>query len=254
MKRNAKPQWGFTFSTGPLRIEDVSLDKDGVATVKISDWPVRGQSWFTEELPGSPGSSGFTVATRVEPDMDGRLVAVEVRVFPTSWLGDNVHCGTWGVWEKAPHHVYGLTTSKMRQVLVHRAGSEAKKIIASFVDEYPETSAFRYLRDVMGWDQKARSRKASVDLSQRPGRKGRPDSEYLWIAVRYAELMKEGDPKPIKTLDAESPDGPAMTDLVRRCRARGLLTKTSRGIAGGTLTEKARGLLEEMNGDIDGES
>jgi hypothetical protein len=244
----------------------VLLDDAGSATVRIGDWPDRKQSWFIEPL---PEGTQYVVATRVEPDTSGRLIAVEFRIFPAAWLNETVppdapawldempkpEIGTWGMFESGPHDVEGLTTTKVRRASVATARKDARKIIEKFADKYPETSAPRGLI-AMGWDAPARA--AIDDLTRRPGRAGRPDSAYLPIAERYVQLLDEGNTKPIKTLAEELNFKPEQVrDLVRRCRDRGLLTKipkpeTSRrgaGVAGGELTDKAKRLIKERDDD-----
>ena len=245
-------------------------DDGGIATVQFRDFPQRKQSWFIEPL---PDKAQYVVATRVEPDTGGRLIAVEFRIFPAAWLYEKVpidapawlkkmpepEIGTWGMYESAPHDVEGLKSGDVNRASVATAQKDARNIIEAFADRYPETSPMRNLTE-MGWDAPARAAAAIDDLTRRPGRAGRPDSAYLPIAARYVELLHEGDTKPIKTLAKELGLRPEQVrDLVRRCRDKELLTKipghpTSRrgaGIAGGELTDKALMLIKE--GDDDGE-
>jgi hypothetical protein len=258
MEKSTEPVWTFGRSHGPLRWRDVLPDSEGVATVQYGDWPRRRQSWFIESLRDTPK---YVVATRVEPDIEGRLIAVELRIFPAAWLDEDPEpeIGTWGMFESAPHDVEGLTTTKVRRASVATARKDARAIIKTFADRYPGTSPMRGLTE-MGWDAPVRAAAAIDNLTRRLGRAGRPDSAYLPIAVRYVQLLHEGDTKPIKTLAKELGLRPEQVrDLVRRCRDRGLLTKiprhpTSRrgaGVAGGELTDKALRLIEE--GEDDGE-
>lgn len=252
-------------------MRDVLRDDAGNSTVQeIGDWPNRKQSWFIEPL---REATQYVVATRVEPDTGGRLIAVEFRIFPAAWLHEKVpidapawldkmpepEIGTWGMYESAPHDVEGLKSGDVSRASVATAQKDARKIIEEFADRYPEASAMRNLAE-MGWDASARAAAAIDDLTRRPGRAGRPDSAYLPIAVRYVQKLHEGDTKPIKTLAKEFGLRPEQVrDLVRRCRDKELLTEiprhpTSRrggGIAGGELTDKALRLIEE--GDDDGE-
>ena len=97
---------------------------------------------------------------------------------------------------------------------------------------------------------KGEAQAATTDLAQRPGRRGRPDSAYLPIAVRYAQLVEAGDKAPIRTMAAEMGRvRQQVRDLVRRCRDRGLLTKGERGLAEGKLTDKAIELLRQEGTD-----
>ena len=104
----------------------------------------------------------------------------------------------------------------------------------------------------MTWDFKGEAETVVGDLSQRPGRRGRPDAEYLAIAILYAQLVEDGNTRPIKTMAEDLDRTPQFVrDLVRRCRDRKLLTKSVRGLAHGTLTDKAEALIEpgETNGE-----
>jgi len=82
-----------------------------------------------------------------------------------------------------------------------------------------------------------------VDRMGRPG--GRPvdDSEYLWFAVRYDQLVREREKAPNKIMAAELKVGSDhIRDKLTRCRERGLLTRPGRGRVGGCLTPKAQEL------------
>jgi hypothetical protein len=74
-----------------------------------------------------------------------------------------------------------------------------------------------------------------------PGRPPVPDTEFLSIAVAYAELMDEGCRRPNIALSERlhmSPD--VVAEKVREARRRELLTAPPRpGVAGGKLTPKA---------------
>jgi hypothetical protein len=108
------------------------------------------------------------------------------------------------------------------------------------------------LRDLAeaGWNFEGEAQAAATDLAQRPGRRGRPDSAYLPIAVRYAQLVEAGDKAPNRTMAAEmGRDRQQIRDLVRRCRERDLLTKGKRGLAEGRLTDKAIELLRQEGKD-----
>lgn len=84
---------------------------------------------------------------------------------------------------------------------------------------------------------------ASFTGTKRPGRRGRPDTEYLPVASRYAALVQTTG-SPTKALAAELNVSQSVArDLVSEARRRDLLTPTSRGVKAGELTEKALQLL-----------
>jgi hypothetical protein len=107
---------------------------------------------------------------------------------------------------------------------------------------------------IAGWDalfvKKAVTRRvrnrARLEASLRPGRLGRSDQYYLKWALRY--VRKIGDESRTPILDLAREYGmrtSQVRDLLRKARERRLLTST-RGAAGGTLTDKARQLLSDQ--------
>ena len=230
-----------------LRKADVRRwETDGTATVKASDWPYRVQGWFITPL---RSSAEHVSAVRVEPDQNGDLVAIEVRVFPAAWLAGG-ELGAWGVFETAPHASSPVTVRALRDVKL--GVRDTRRIAAEMLELGPESGFMIQELTEMGWDFKGEAETVVGDLSQRPGRRGRPDSAYLAIAIRYAQLVEYGNTRPIKTMAEDLDRTPQQVrDLVRRCRDRKLLTKSVRGLAHGTLTDKAEALLElgETNGE-----
>ena len=87
---------------------------------------------------------------------------------------------------------------------------------------------------------------ASFTGTKRPGRRGRPDAEYLSVAAKYVDLVKASG-SPTRALAEELSVSPsAARDLVHEARRRELLTPTTRGVKGGELTEKALKLLATL--------
>jgi hypothetical protein len=82
-------------------------------------------------------------------------------------------------------------------------------------------------------------------LHPRPGRQGRSDTFYAGVAAQYVEISGSSS-TPTKDLAEKLHLSASRTrDLLHQARQRKLLTKTTRGLAGGQLTEKAKGLLDE---------
>ena len=75
-----------------------------------------------------------------------------------------------------------------------------------------------------------------------------PDTELARIAAIYVECCRDPDTEraPVKAT-AERPEMPRsrIRDLLHAARGRDLLTAGGRGIAGGSLTEKAVRLLND---------
>ncbi len=85
-------------------------------------------------------------------------------------------------------------------------------------------------------------------LTVHPGEEGagREDREFLEIAVRYAALMATGTTRYRKLMAEElRTTSERVRDLIRECRERGLLTKSTQGQAGGRLTPKSEALLKK---------
>jgi len=84
----------------------------------------------------------------------------------------------------------------------------------------------------------------------RPGRRGRGDAVYALWAQRYlAKCEKTRHPYPELAAEHEGYNERAIRDLVQSARRRGLLKGGSQGRAGGTLTPKAKSLLDRMEGE-----
>ena len=78
--------------------------------------------------------------------------------------------------------------------------------------------------------------------NRRPGMARRPDTFYVQLASWYLQRVKDGSPT--KDLAAELQVSQSQArDLIHEARRRNLLTKGTRGQAGGELTKKALDLL-----------
>ena len=81
---------------------------------------------------------------------------------------------------------------------------------------------------------------------KRPGRAGRPDAEYLFVAVRYVDLVRTSESPTAALAEELSVSRSAARDLVHEARQRDLLTPTRQGVKGGQLTPKALKLLADI--------
>jgi len=79
----------------------------------------------------------------------------------------------------------------------------------------------------------------------RPGRKGRPPTEYAIWADRYVARLHTGDAHPLKWLTQQYPgfSESALRAILNTARTRGLLTQSPSGKAGGELTQAGIDLL-----------
>jgi hypothetical protein len=118
--------------------------------------------------------------------------------------------------------------------------------------------AYEQLEDWLERDQRygrplpSKFTQEAVSVPRRPGRKGRDDRFYAVVAAAYVDALKRGSRQPVRAAArtlGESSGGtyePAyVRDLLHVARQRGLLTRPPKGRAGGELTEKALGALNE---------
>ena len=83
------------------------------------------------------------------------------------------------------------------------------------------------------------------DLRKRPGRRGRSDLDYARLAYEYEQVFMEGSTTPVIELAKRLKlSRSRVRDLLHEARRRELLSRKGEGQAGGTLTEKAKALLE----------
>jgi hypothetical protein len=178
-------------------------------------------------------------------EQDGQIVVGELRVFPIEKRkrGEPARKpGEWsakwlGVEAKAPPG--GLTARKLRRVRfddTRRFIGDALETIRGRVARNPSVAeilgAFRIY--------------ATEGMASTSGRKPLPAEEYTELAARYVAKVQVGVPEPIAELAAETHyERSRIRWALRRARDEGLLTGTSRGRAGGSLTDKALAILAE---------
>lgn len=84
----------------------------------------------------------------------------------------------------------------------------------------------------------------------RPGRRGHDDRFYAWIAALYVRAIRSGSQTPVKDVAADirlTIDH--VRDQVGVARKKGMLTPARKGVAEGDLTDRARELLGQTEGD-----
>jgi hypothetical protein len=82
----------------------------------------------------------------------------------------------------------------------------------------------------------------------RPGRRGRPDWQYLLWAARYVTALAENPRRPVALMAETYPGRSANTirSYLNKARRRGLLTSARvNGLPGGELTKRGQRLLDE---------
>ena len=166
--------------------------------------------------------------------VDGEPTLAELRVFPEDGRDEDEEAHDFGEWSQS---LSGLasTTAPLTSRLLRDLSLIALKNAAKPGLEQMNLGEGRFKTIADSF----------VTSESKPGRKGRSDDHYLPIAIRYADLIAQGDRSPVETLASQLKLRPAQArDLIHEARVRGLLTKGQRGRAGGVLTEKA---LEIVN-------
>jgi hypothetical protein len=196
------------------------------------------ETWFEVPL------GDWIAAWRLLPH-GGRTVFGELRVYPNEarhrpgrWSAERL-----GDEAKVPQG--GITADTLRQVAepdVHRR--RAHEEIAQFGE--------RLLRRWPGYDAfgpagvLGRHGIRAEDFEA--GRLRLDDLFYAELAAAYADAVEAGNTRPIDTLAEEiGRSRNYVRDVIREARARGYLTKTASGRAGGRLTIKARKLLRQRD-------
>ena len=134
----------------------------------------------------------------------------------------------------------GVTTRMLRRIPLDElrlaAWKHVRKTIAVGPGAWSRTNV--YFR---GWAR-------DVETVPRPGRAGRADLAYAQAASAYVKALV--GKTPTKTLAADMALSESQVrNVLHEARRRDLLTAAPRGRAGGELTEKARRVLAEAEGD-----
>jgi hypothetical protein len=128
------------------------------------------------------------------------------------------------------------------------AGAALRQASAVFVDAAATAASMD--SDELGDRGRRAIEEWAATLTERPGRRGRSDDDYLDLAVAYVRLLDLGDPSPVKTLAQEWHLEPkSVSNLLHKARhSRGLLTPAPPGRRpGGSLTPKALSLLQRRH-------
>jgi hypothetical protein len=202
---------------GPLR-------KDGFPWFVAALLVPHRDRFVIAELRLFPGV-GFQYVKR---SRDGRVISRDPAI--GEWSGDPsllTDMPTSGITKR-------LLGSVSFTKLLEEARDRVSEIVASAGDSFLEERGLGLMHEA----------------AKRPGRRRRPDSDYLAWAERYDSAMKAGSRSPIRDVARKYHRTPvAVRDLVHEARVRDLLSRGQRAQAGGYLTPKAlelRRRLEEQ--------
>lgn len=201
-----------------------------------------------------PVEGGWRVAVHLAL-RDEQVIVAELRLFPDpyrsgrmsltayQWAenrGQGTRDGGWGTWSGQVEDLeaadaQGITKQLLRHLPLSEVVAEAQtqwEIAASALEQLGLVEG--------GWADAIRG------ATSKPKRHKRPDSLYAHAAARYAALVRAGHRRPVQQMARESEfTVPAITEWIKESRARGFLTATTPGRAGGELTEKAIAVLKK---------
>lgn len=177
----------------------------------------RNLHFLEKELSGYPG---WKVVVGVGVD-DGQPAIVEVTVTKGHPISDFVRdSGGEVIYDGPPvEHARRVTTGMLRSISLMDVTDAANAwLVGSQLGRLPDP-----LKD----------------------HGGRSDRYYAVWAAHYAKLLQKGSRSPIKDLaEKHGLDRDKVRDVIHQARVRGMLPKSSGGVADGQLTPKADRLLE----------
>lgn len=182
-----------------------------------------------DDYPGASFTIDFDEATGAAVRLD---VVTDPQYHPRYWLGGG------GQEPPSPRPLTPLTARLVHDLPFGEMVAAARAMLAGWTAELDEHESAA--------DMAARRQHFGAVLRERPGRRGRTDLEYAHLADAYARLVADGDRAPVRTLAVDlSVAESTVRNQVSEARARGLLTSSRPGRAGGRLTARARRLLTE---------
>jgi hypothetical protein len=221
---------------------------------------VTNELWYEADL------GDWVAAWRLLPQ-GGRMVFGELRLFPNE---PRRKAGRWSadrLGDRAQVPRGGITVRELRQLVldIGRHRGQARAEVGRWVAN--EERRQRPLGDPFGPEglfarhglskafvDQARGEVIGFDMHLPPRRMRRDDRFYAEMAAAYAEAVAAGNNRPIDTIaEALGRSRNTVKDVIREARARGLLTETTHGRAGGRLTAKAKRLLKQRDTESAGE-
>ena len=222
-----------------------------------SSWTtVTTEVWWEQEI------EPWTVMLRLVPQ-DSHAVIAELRMFPSNGVAEQ-QPGGWNL-NEAIVPEGGLRAKSLQDLhlrsFLQSAREELSKGLAS-VPEEDWIAVSRWgepihpLMEAGFFDPEAIELPTSAE--RRPGRAGHPIEHYLRFAVAYDNACRRGSSRPnvdaaaelfgVQTNEEPFPDDIRLVQkTVKKCRQKGLLKATGRGLACGSLTDKALQLLKDRD-------
>jgi hypothetical protein len=247
---------------GKLQLFGMARTPEAAPAQLLRDWaredvarPDRwGNLWFEQELDGQ-----WRVAYRLTAQ-HGRLVVSEVRLFPAdrtlvprppagtaqaTYRSPAAEAGHWpgsrqGFHARCP--AGGVTTRVVRALRIGRDLASVNRYHRQLAKQLPQMFAAGHTFALVGVEK-------PIARGTQP-RRGRPpegDLKYARAAHTYVEACAEGT-HPVEAVahrfEITTPTARVWIQVARR---RGLLTATAPGVAGGSVTPRARAILRKSS-------
>lgn len=221
------------------RVAALPFDKYSPKPPSAFAWVHRWECWLELEI-----DDEWIAAYRIVPQ-EGGVVVAELRVFPLD-RGSDRKPSTPGLWSG---EVLGIAASAPKGGLSART---LRRVKLNLHKKHAQ-EALNEIRKIVGDDflqafglpaMSAATKKRSK--SERRGRRPLDESVLAEIAQRYVEATAAGSRSPVKHVAAQLgfTIGKVRSAL-HKARARGILSKTKWGTAGGRLTRKGKKLLAQ---------
>jgi hypothetical protein len=218
--------------------------------------------WYEAEV------GDWVAAWRLLPQ-GGRVVFGELRLFPNE---PRRKAGRWSadrLGDRARVPGGGITVKELRRLVLeigeHRRRSQSE--VGRWIGrEQRRKQPLGYPFGPEGLFERHGVTEAFVDPASGleggfvathlpPKRMRRDERFYAEMAAAYAEAVSAGNNRPIDTIaQALGRSRNTVKDVIREARARGLLTETTHGRAGGRLTARAKRLLKPRKDESAGPS
>jgi biotin operon repressor len=215
---------------------------------------VTNELWYEADL------GDWVAAWRLLPQ-GGRVVFGELRLFPNE---PRRKAGRWSadrLGDRAQVPGGGITVRELRRLVreIGRHRGQARAEVGRWIGkERRRKQPLFHPFGPEGLFERHGRTEAFVDLASGevsgstphlpPKRMRRDERFYAEMAAAYAEAVSAGNKRPVDTIaEALGRSRNTVKDVIREARARGLLTETTHGRAGGRLTAKAKKLLKQRD-------
>ena len=164
-----------------------------------------------------------------------RVAVVEARVWPRPGATLPVGGLSAGVLRRVQLGRVVDHLSRMFALLWVRPGAETPRAVKALAEAFPFLRAETPPR---------RARERTKGAASRPGRRPLSEHELVAAAAAYLDAIKRGSARPVQDAAKRIRETPKrLRDRLHKARTRGLLTTVMGGVAGGTLTPRAKELL-----------